>query len=136
MKQMIISEITQTNYQGYLWYSDNKTPIIFTGDKTVAINERDDAFIVEGLLWDAATRTSLRIYFHDGKQYIYRKEVTANELKGCEYTSQESYVSHRLQGRRLSFLRYWQLVADEYCVGFDTLTPQSLVFVGFENENQ
>lgn len=136
MKQMNISEIPQANYQGYLWYSDKKAPIIFKGDETVAISERDDAFIAEALLWDAATHTSMRIFFHDGKQYVYRKDVTDDELSCRACTSPENYVSHRLQGLRLSFLRYWQPEADEYCEGFDILTPQSLVFVGFDNESK
>ncbi len=135
MRYNDIMKIKKSKYEGYLWYSDESSPNILLGDKDLVIMERPEAYIVEGMLWDSASLTSIRIDYHDGQQHIYETEIKPEDLQGSEKTTIEEYIPHRLPGVSiLSFLRYWQPVADPLCEGFEVLSPSSLVFVGFKKQ--
>ena len=58
-------KIEKSNYQGYLWYSDEKYPRLIE-DETLEIdlNEYINPFIIEGLLCDK--KTSQMIRYVDG----------------------------------------------------------------------
>ncbi len=128
-----IQDIKKARYEGYLWFSDQTSPIIYNGDTDFEVEERPEAFIVEGMLWDSSSHTSVRIDYHDGQQHIYETIVKPEELDGCDYTTVENYIPHRFPGiKQLSFLRYWHLVVDDLCEGFEVLSPQKLIFIGFK----
>ena len=132
MKRINLKDIKPYQYEGYIWMSDQRYPIIFNGADAISLPERDNAFIAEGFLWHPDTRTSIRITYHDGKQHVYETIISPEELQGCEYTSVETYISHRITGvTRLSFVRFWNLQSEELCEGFEVYTPQALVFTGF-----
>lgn len=132
MKKIELKDIKPYPYEGYIWMSDQKRPSIFNGDCVVNIIQRENAFIAEGLLWHSSTGTSISISYHDGHYHVFEVMVSPQELHGCDYTSPETYIAHRITGvNHLSFVRYWQPVADSLCEGFEVYTPQTLVFTGF-----
>ena len=134
MEKLTIHDIPKEKFEGYIWYSDTSRPRVFIGDEEVTVEERSDAFIIEGLLWNPKKRTSYNIYFHDGQQHVCKYDVTTAALEGKEDVTTEDYVTHRIPGvARLSFVRYWLPEKDEMCEDFEVLVPGQLVFVGFNN---
>jgi len=131
---MKIQDIEPGKYEGYLWYSNENRPRVFLGDQNVSFETSEDAFIVEGLLWQKATLTSIRISFHDGESKVYKTNVKSDELEGCGNVTCLDYLAHRMPGiKYLSFIRRWNAETDSLCENFEVLTPGSLVFVGFNN---
>ena len=140
-------KIEKSNYQGYLWYSDEKYPRLIE-DETLEIdlNEYINPFIIEGLLCDK--KTSQMIRYVDG---IYRvkkwdlKEIehypdlaeTMNEKKlDCQICKQvEEFLAHRMGNRTLRFYRCWHLQGDnsqeKLCEGMSAFVPGERVFLGF-----
>ncbi len=137
MRVIQIQDIKQGKYQGYLWYSDEVHPRIFDDDELKSIETKENAFVVEGLLWQPSTYTSIRIAYHDGKQYVYEITVSQEDLNGNSEVTKEQFIAHRMPGiSHLNFRRYWNLDSDPLCEGFDVLTPGALVFVGFNKNNK
>lgn len=140
--------IESAKYEGYLWRSDQPEPEVFMGDKPVGeitLSDDDNPFVVEGNLWDAATRRSVTIRYVDGHYRVRRTEVTPDELAGIKdagldplagelvATTKKEYIAHRIPGvKSLRYLQYWKGEADELCAGFKALRPEKLVFVGLK----
>ena len=136
MRKIQLKDIQQGKYQGYLWFSDEIRPRVFDEDEITSIEPKENAFIVEGMLWQPSTRTSIYINYHDGEQFVYSSEVTQDDLSGNGQATKERYVAHRIQGVTfLDFIRYWTLEQDLLCEGFEVLVPGALVFTGF-NKNK
>lgn len=133
MRKIQLQDIQAGKYQGYLWYSDEKSPKVFNEDEITSIETKDNVFIVEGMLWQASSRTSIRITFVNGKQTVYVAEVPIDDLHGNGKATKEQYITHRMPGvSHLEFIRYWDLEPDPNCEGFDVLVPGALVFTGFK----
>lgn len=140
--------IESAKYEGYLWRSDQPEPEVFMGDKPVGeitLSDDDNPFVVEGNLWDAATRQSITIRYIDGRYRMRRTEVAQAELDEIKDTSLDpladepvattvkQYIAHRIPGvSSLLYLQYWKGEADELCEGLKALRPEKLVFVGFK----
>lgn len=140
--------IESAKYEGYLWRSDQREPEVFMGDEAVGeitLSDDDNPFIVEGNLWDAASRKSITIRYIDGRYHVRQTAVTQAELDGINdaeldpkaespvATTRKEYIAHRISGvKALRYLQYWEGEADELCEGFTALRPKKLVFVGFK----
>lgn len=142
-----MEHIEAAKYEGYLWYSNEKKPMVFDGSEPVPemnLDEEKNPFIIEGNLWDADNRKSIMIRYVDGKYIVHRTEVNEEELKGISSsqaygskshiaTTRKDYLAHRIGGVKcLSFLQYWKAEADEMCEGMQVLRPLKLVFIGFD----
>ena len=135
MRKIQLQDIQSGKYQGYLWYSDEKCPKVFDEEDILSIETKDNVFIVEGMLWQASTRTSIRITYVNGKQNIYAAEVSLDDLSGNGQVTKEQYIAHRMPGvSYLEFIRYWNLEPDPNCEEFDVLVPGALVFTGFKKK--
>lgn len=135
MRKIQLQDIPSGKYQGYLWYSDEKSPRVYNEDEITSIETKDNVFIVEGRLWQAYSRTSIHITFVNGMQNIYATEVPLDDLSGNGQATKELYIAHRMpRVSHLEFIRYWNLEPDPYCEGFDVLVPGALVFTGFKKK--
>ncbi len=129
--------------------SDSKTPIVYTGQDEVALTLTDgeNPFVIEGNLWNAAKRESIKIVYVDGKYRVRKDMVSEAELAGVDdsatdsdgssamkvATTRKEYLAHRLpKVEKLQFLQYWEAQTDEMCEGMEVLVPTKLVFVGFK----
>ena len=120
--------IEKKNYQGYLWYSDEKCPQVLDGKSGwgIEIDETTNPFIVEGQLWDEQSQTSVSIKYVDG-QYM-KKETT---LPG-DYDLVE-YVPRRMPAvAKLVFARCWRKTKDELCENFEAKKLDNVVFKGLK----
>lgn len=126
----------QAKYEGYIWQSDQTHPQVLRG-KEFDLNQLMDGtnpFVIEGQLWDAENGISISIRNVDGKHIVNCYQVAPRDLLGTSTVNVEQYIPHRMEGvGRLRFLRYWKAEKDEMCEDFETLRPEKLVFVGFDN---
>lgn len=129
-------------YEGYLWPSNEPTPIVCEGDVELAqaisqyyANKKDkfaildttNPFIVEGQLCN--NEISISIKYVDGHYLIV--EYTIDDYENVVATS---FYSQRMGGRKLFFKQNWVPESDELCEGLDVLQPKEFVFVGFSKK--
>lgn len=135
--------IPEGKYEGYLWKSDRTGDRvdIFTGDISMPLlnlDENDNPFIVEGCLYDINNRISYIIKYVNGK-YRVRKDILADlsrekkEGKVIVYKEHQYVAAFDNAPGYLCFREYWRAEKDIQCMGFETLLPSELVFVGFKN---
>lgn len=141
-----MKQIEAAKYKGYLWYSNEKKPMVFDGSEPVPemnLDEEKNPFIIEGNLWDADNLMSIMIRYVDGKYIVRRTKVKEEELSRAYSQAYESgspiattlkkYLAHRIEGVKcLCFLQYWQAESDKMCEGMQVLCPSKLVFIGFD----
>lgn len=131
-------KINNAKYEGYLWWSNSKTPVIYDGTQEIAltIDETQNPFIVEGNFWDKELEISIFIKYVDG-EYLVRKTEVAG-LTGPDYVYTDVvYAAHRLPSVcGLRFRQYWKAEKDDLCAGLAAMQPDKLVFVGFEKTSQ
>ncbi len=128
-------EIKEAKYEGYLWLSDQSKPEVLNGDhpKSIALADGENPFVVEGLLWDSETGTSISIRYVDSRYFVANHEVCPKDLAGSETYTPVSYLPHRIPGvKGLKFVRHWEKTQDPLCEGMDTLQLKANIFVGFE----
>lgn len=126
-------EIKNRKIEGYLWYSNGSAPIVCssTEPKDISIDEKQNPFIIEGLLWDYENKTSITIKNIDGKCLIREDDI--DKLDEEMIYTEKKIIAHRLKDVKwLKFRQYWKRVSDPECLGMYVLTPNKLVFVGFE----
>lgn len=137
-------KIESAKYEGYIWYSDQKAPKVYDGEKMVeemVLDERTNPFIIEGNLWDKDHNLSITIRYVDGAYLVRRTEVSEDEFSDAmlekhlkQATTIKEYLPHPSikDVNALRFLQYWELKEDEFCEGMSVLQPSKLVFVGFK----
>lgn len=128
-------QIKEAKYEGYLWKSDQSSPIMLSSDKaeSLTLTDGENPFYVEGLLWNQEEGKSISIRYADGRYFIAEHEVKPEELAGTATMTPVSYLPHRLFGvKALKFLRKWEEVNDELCENMPSLQLKATIFVGFE----
>ena len=123
--------------EGYLWWSDQEEPILYNGNTLdISLDETKNPFVVEGQLYDKEEMMSYSIKYVDGKYLINIYKVETNDLTKKD-NELKFFLSNRMGGSKLKFLRYWEEKNDENCMDMPVLTFTKNVFVGFkEKEDQ
>lgn len=129
-------DITQ-KYNGYIWLSNQKQPRVLVDEVLGDFVPNDEAFIVEGFLFDG--NNSYSIKFIDGKYLVNKFVVEASDYNDKNVV--DKYFVHnkvdKIGNKKLHFLQFWRTKDDEFCKTrtFDgkVLQPAELVFVGFDN---
>lgn len=119
------NKIPQGNYVGYLWYSDANKPEEYIGDGA-SIDLNPFPFIVEGMLWDKNTKTSVML------NYTHRINVAI--YPDVDDSAFQIYMGHKSGNKNLKFTTIWEERKDELCEGMKVLKPKASVFVGFDQE--
>lgn len=129
MKKIEVEDVNfDLEYEGYLWYSNEPSP--------EQVNEISRAhfttlpFIVEGNLYSAKDKISVRVRNIDGAYFITQGSV--KDLPAEQITRQE-FVAHKLDGiAKVKMIQYWEEPEkDELLEGMKTLKPSWSAFVGF-----
>ncbi len=121
---------TKARYVGYLWLSDETTPIIIENGKIeISLFEQVNPFVIEGQLFDPEGNKSYSIRYSDGQYFITLFD--AEDLKHCGDDVTE-YMSLRMGNRKLCFKRLWLPQPDALCENMEVLEPSAMIFVGFE----
>lgn len=123
-------------YEGYLWYSNEKEPEIYTESepltKELEPDDSDNPFIIEGQLYDKKQHLSCSVKYVDG-HYIVKRYNLLQDLKGCVIRD-KYYEGHRMKGKILHFKEYWRAQNDPFCCKMKVLRPAQIIFVGFKNK--
>ena len=121
---------------GYLWWSDQQEPKVFEGQSIdQCLDETQNPFVVEGLLYDKEEKKSYSIKYVDGQYLIKKYKVEVGDLTNKDYES-KSFLSNRMGDHWLKFLRYWEEKEDENCMNMPVLTFTKNVFVGFKEKEE
>lgn len=141
------------DFEGYLWLSNSNKPKVFpTENVDIVLKEDMMPFVVEGQLYDSTTCISYSIRYVDGKYLVYKndidptllnlgvgnqKSITLKDKEGEDVTcivERKDYLSNRMDGKWLTFLRYWEPTedGDENCKGMKPLVITKNVFIGFK----
>jgi CRISPR type III-associated protein (TIGR04423 family) len=121
-------------YDGYLWYSDQKTPEVFeqkAWDESM-LDENVNPFVIEGQLYDSENLVSYSIKYVDGKYIIKKYQLKSTDFNNVDIDILD-FKAHRMgEGRVLQFLQYYREEEDSLCEGMKVLQPKEKVFVGFK----
>lgn len=137
-----VNKIECGSYTGYYWMSDQQRPELVDGNLPEALSNLDNSynpFVVEAQLYSEDSGLSYSLKYIDGEYYIFETQVNAADIDSAKKGSTteipyKEYYAHRLGGRKLGFLQYWEETEDEFCENMKVLQPAQLAFVGFVNE--
>ena len=122
------------NGEGYLWWSDQQEAKVYQDEPIdIILEEAQNPFVVEGQIYDKQEMKSYSIKYVDGQYLINKYKVETGDLTNKDYES-KCFLSNRMGGRWLKFLRYWEEKEDENCMNMPVLTFTKNVFVGFKNK--
>lgn len=122
-------------YDGYVWMSDATAPLVLEGDALPScLVEGRSPFVVEAQLWDAEAGVSYSVRHVGNETLCHRHEVAASDFADSD-VDEIVYASHRMGGRGLRFLEYWELRQCDDCPsGMPTLEMTRRVFIGFKKQ--
>lgn len=125
-------------YEGYLWLSDAKHPIVFYKDEPMKEHEvfkkqnpflTKNPFIIEGQLFCKDTGVSYSIKYVDGEYMVGECCVKDDEIR----QRVKSFVANRIPRiKNIRFVECWKSDRDDLCEYMEVLMPAGMVFVGFE----
>jgi len=122
------------NCEGYLWWSDQQIPQVYQDESLdICLDNSKNPFVVEGQLYDKECLMSYSIKYVDGQYLIKVYKVDEQDFVNPD-NEQRTFLSNRMDNRWLKFLRYWEEVKDENCMGMPVLTFTKNVFVGFKEK--
>ena len=120
--------------EGYLWWSDQEEPEIYDGKALdISLNETKNPFVVEGQIYDKEEKKSYSIRYVDGQYLINIYKVETSDFTNKD-NEPKNFLSNRMDGRWLKFLRYWEEKKDENCMGMPVLAFTKNVFIGFKEK--
>lgn len=122
--------IPQLEYSGYLWYSDEKQPVIIDAKQKFSSEMLQNLpFVVEGMLYADAEKISIRIVNIDGKYFISKMKISQPSA-GNIYTFFAK--SHFGKGQKIRVYEHYEEKADVLNDGMKVLQPVWTAFLGFE----
>ncbi|HCN54693.1 MAG TPA: TIGR04423 family type III CRISPR-associated protein [Prevotella sp.] len=151
MSKIEINEIPMDRkLTGYLWMSDEQEPRVLEDcsivqsncsyeDSPVILELGTNPFIVEAELWDAEACVSYAIH-HAGNEIVCQRYDVRGDDIGNPDNRLTVFISHRMAGRKLHFLEYWEpkdsiIVAGINGKADDEVMPSLVmtrrVFIGF-----
>ncbi len=131
---------------GYYWMSDASDPKVIESNvgnlpvklplelQEVLEDPKSNPFVVEAQLFFPKELLSVGIKYVDGNYVVTKKKVAKEDMLegGSEMVSLRRYAAHRMPGKRLLFLQYWEASKDKLCEKMDVLQPKEMAFIGFE----
>ena len=119
MSKIEINEIPMDRkLTGYLWMSNEREPRVLEdcsieqsntqhGANPALIQTGANPFIVEAELWDNANNLSYAIH-HTGNEVVCQRYEVKAEDRNNRDNKEAVFLSHRMDGRGLCFLEYWE----------------------------
>ncbi len=127
-----LTDIPQTEYEGYLWISDSQKPSKIDGKydfSNISINP----FIAEGNLKARDRSVSISIRHAGNKLLIYQYDLDKISKIPKDQITVRNYLALRIEGvKSMQFITVWMAGEDSLAKNFKTLKPLFQVFNGFE----
>ena len=128
-----INSIPKNIYEGYIWYSNSKEPIVIKGEE-FSFNEKENSnpFVIEALLFDRKNQISITVK-HTGR-YIIQMVDLKNLPNGSILSGSKKYFPHRLGNSvsKVCFKQLWIPEKDDNCEGMNVLVIKAFIFTGFK----
>lgn len=122
--------------EGYLWWSDQQKPKVYQDELIdICLDETENPFVVEGLLYDEENKESYSVKYVDGLYLINKYKVDESDFINID-NEEKSYLSNRMGDRWLKFIRYWEEKEDRNCMDMPVLTLTKNVFIGFDERKE
>lgn len=122
--------------EGYLWWSDQQKPKVYQDELIdICLDETENPFVVEGLLYDEENKESYSVKYVDGLYLINKYKVDESDFINID-NEEKSYLSNRMDDHWLKFIRYWEEKKDANCMGMSVLTLTKNVFIGFDERKE
>lgn len=129
-----ITNIPKIKYEGYVWLSNEKYPIVLDKQEYDFTQVKENPFIIEALLWNAEEEISIMVR-HTGKYHI--QEFKLDELPAGHELVEKVYLPHRLDNvKHVCFKQLWIPEPDALCEGMPVMTMKALIFTGFNCSTQ
>ncbi len=127
MKIDSLAKIPDFNYEGYVWFSNEKSPERLDNKPFTYRSIPENPFIIEALLWASKEKIAIHIV-HTDKYLIHKYEAIDDKMDIVKYLPH-----HRLNGvKKVKFKQLWIPESDPLCEGMEVLTMKAQIFVGFE----
>lgn len=124
-----ISEIPEDLlFEGYYWCSNEKSPVILTGEPIQQSWFTELPFVIEANFYAKAEQISLQVRHLDGVYHVARIDLS---LLDSIHHDRVSYIGHDLGGRNYEMVEAWEPQPDELLEGMKTLVPAWAAFAGF-----
>lgn len=139
MSRIEINDIPRDHkFEGYLWKSNDKAPIILNHEPLPEVFFDDaNPFVVEAELWDSDNNKSYALHQAGNQTILQCFEVMPEDFNSHDI-DEVVYASHRMNDRELHFLEYWEerVAANGdsrqgACLDMPALVMTRRVFVGF-----
>jgi CRISPR type III-associated protein (TIGR04423 family) len=132
IKSINKNKIPPLEYEGYLWLSNAKEPIVFDAKNITGDDLEELPFVIEGLLYAAKENISIRITNIDGEYRIAKMTLSEEKLLEIqEYTLNKNKFGSK--GAIKIYQHYEEkadpVMRDDWMV----LQPTWFAFVGFKN---
>ncbi len=128
-----LNEIPNLSFEGYVWMSDKKNPVMLKNEAYDFGTIGTNPFIIEALLFNKKKNISIHIQ-HTGCYHITQYTLSELMLDGA-VSEEKNYLPHRLSGvENVSFKQVWLPDIDELCEGMEVLTLKAIVFCGFNKK--
>ncbi len=124
------------SYEGYLWMSNCDNPLVLNGERLNFLPKEDEnPFIVEGNLFCKPKSISYSIKYVDGEYIVRKYQLSPNDRN--KPNEEICYLANRMDdkdsgNRWLKFIRFWEKIPDDNCLGLPVLTFTKEVFIGFK----
>ncbi|OIP02307.1 MAG: type III CRISPR-associated protein [Bacteroidetes bacterium CG2_30_33_31] len=129
IKHKSLIDIPKLPYEGYVWMSDAKEPIVLNKETFDFSKIGINPFIIEALLYCDGEDISIHIQ-HTGEYQIFEYHLNDFSKKNLV---EKDYLPHRLNGvKNLIFKQIWMPEPDENCAGIDVMNLKVIVFCGFK----
>ena len=126
-----ITNIPKRKYDGYVWLSNEKYPIVLDKQEYDFTQVKENPFVIEALLWNEEEKISIMVR-HTGKYHI--QEFKLNELPTGHELVEKVYLPHRLNNvKQVYFQQLWIPEPDAFCAGMEVMTMKALIFTGFNS---
>jgi CRISPR type III-associated protein (TIGR04423 family) len=124
------TDIPALSYEGYLWYSDNKNPLVIKDDfKDDLLSELP--FVLEGNLWAEKEKLSISIKHINGDYII--SSFSLDTIDDLDNKSKK-FLSSIPDFTQYKIYQHWESVANENCENMLVAKPLWFAFVGFIKE--
>jgi len=126
-----------SSYEGYVWWSDQKEPIVYRADNQINLPSKDSCnpFVAEANLFDKSEKVSYTIKFLDGVHHAYRFDMKELKELGWPY-EEKKFLADMKEAEHLCFREYWEEKEDIFCDDQKVLQPAMIVFTGFQPLNK
>lgn len=132
MNRIEISAIDfSLNYEGYLWQSDSKTPLVLKSEKISQDIFTSLPFVIEGYLYcKSKNGLSIKISHFDGAYHVFAVEL--DQIAKDRLTT-SSFVARNFDQdiKFIKTVQYWDSLPDEHCENMNVLEPSWVAFKGF-----